>query len=287
MMKQLFNRNEKENNEIVSKIFMGIAFFIIVILLSCWLGLFDFNRKAVTLFSCVFIVASNIPILLIYVFHMNGGFMKYVLISILSLLIGLSYCIFTFQMMILFMIPSLVAMLYMNKRLLYYSGIMEFTVVVGAHIITNFYVLQPWLEPFTGIGNIIRFGIVPRIMQLGVCFAILVILMNRILSYMEQLDKINHERIDCISSDKNRHNTDKKEYEAYLSKLTERERDVFRQMLLGRTNTQISEILCLSNGTVKNYVSSIYDKTGIRERIYFILKFGRFVSEYDQSNNNM
>lgn len=34
----------------------------------------------------------------------------------------------------------------------------------------------------------------------------------------------------------------------------------------GYTNTQIAAKLCLSVGTVKNYVSSIYDKTGNRER---------------------
>ena len=37
-------------------------------------------------------------------------------------------------------------------------------------------------------------------------------------------------------------------------------------------------------GTVKNYVSSVYDKIGIKERNYLILKFGHIIADYDQSN---
>lgn len=286
-MEHLFYRNETETNEIVSKIFIGLAVFIVVVSIFCWFGIFDFNKKAATFFGGVSVVALNIPVLLIAVFHMNGAYMKYILISILSLLMGVGYCIFTFQMLIIFLVPTLVAMLYMNKKLLYFAGVLNFVVIVGAHIVTIFYVLQPWLEPFSGVENIIRFGIVPRIMQLGVCFGILVILMNRILSYMEQLKNINHERIFSVSADITGSDPEKHEYDSYVEKLTEREKDVFVHMLLGETNMQIADALCLSVGTVKNYVSSIYDKVGTRERTYLILKFGRFAVHYDQSNHTL
>lgn len=276
-MELLFHRNENANNEMVSKILLGLAAFILVIWLFCLLGIFDFNVKAATLFSGISVVALGIPIILIYIFHMNQSFMKYILISILSLIIGLCYCVFTFQMMIMFLIPSLVSMMYMNKKLLYFSGIFNIFVVTGVHIETHFYVLQPWLEPFTSMKDIIRFGVVPRLMQLGLCFCLLVIIMNRMLSYMEQLNKINLGRQPDSSSDQ-------QAFHACLEKLTEREREVFLQMLLGKTNIQIAETLCLSIGTVKNYVSSIYDKTGMRERNYLILKFGHLAINYDQSN---
>ena len=34
----------------------------------------------------------------------------------------------------------------------------------------------------------------------------------------------------------------------------------------GYTNMQIADKLCLSNGTVKNYISTIYEKLGTKER---------------------
>jgi DNA-binding NarL/FixJ family response regulator len=48
--------------------------------------------------------------------------------------------------------------------------------------------------------------------------------------------------------------------------LTARELEVLIQMTQGRTNEQIAERLALSGGTVKNYVSSIYFKLGVRSR---------------------
>lgn len=286
-MEQIFKRNENENNELVSKLFLGIAVFLLNIWVFCWLEIFDFNLKAATLFTGISVAVLILPVLLIYVFHLSGAYMKYVLIGILSLLIGLCYCIFTFQMIILFLLPVLTAMLYMDKKLLYYSGAVNFLVLVAAHIVSNFFVLQPWVEPFTGMGNIVRFGILPRVMQLGVCFWILVILMNRLLSYMEQLAVINGERTSGVPLRQEEPEIDKQQFDACLERLTEREKDVFVQMLLGKTNVQIADTLCLSNGTVKNYVSAVYDKIGSRERNYLILKFGRFAADYDQSNSSL
>lgn len=286
-MEHLFQKNENENNEIVSKLFMGLAVFIALIWLFCWLGLFDFDMKIVTPFAVISIVILSIPLLLIYALRLNGKYMKYALISILALLMGLSYCLFTFQMIILFLLPSLVAMLYMNKKLLYFSGALNLIVVVGAHIVTGFYVLQPWLEPFMGMEGILRFAVVPRVMQLGVCFALLVVLMNRMLSYLGQLQNVNHERISNTLSGDDGLDVDRQEYDSYLQKLTEREKDVFVQLLLGKTNVQIADELCLSIGTVKNYVSTIYDKIEIKERNYLILKFGRFALGHDQSHNGL
>lgn len=53
---------------------------------------------------------------------------------------------------------------------------------------------------------------------------------------------------------------------AFLSDMTERELDICRLLAEGYTNFEIASTLCLTLGTVKNYVSKIYDKTDIRDR---------------------
>lgn len=277
-------RTEHENNELVAKIFIGLAAFIVAIWIFCLAGMFDFDMKVATFFAGVSLIALIVPVILIYVFHINNDYMKYILISIVSLLIGLCYCIYTFQMIIMFLIPALVAMLYMDKRLLYFSGVVNLIVIIGAHIITVFYVLQPWLEPFMGMQDIIRFDVIPRVMQLSICFWILVVVMNRMVSYMDQIKNINAMRISDTEAEKKIADIEKQEYDSCLEKLTDREIAVFIQMLLGKTNVQIADALCLSIGTVKNYVSTIYDKIGTRERNYLILKYGRLAVDYDQSN---
>ncbi len=53
--------------------------------------------------------------------------------------------------------------------------------------------------------------------------------------------------------------------------MTEREKEICTLLAEGLTNRQIAERLYISEGTVKNYISSIYDKTGIHDRAKLIV----------------
>ncbi|SHH87788.1 two component transcriptional regulator, LuxR family [Sporobacter termitidis DSM 10068] len=52
----------------------------------------------------------------------------------------------------------------------------------------------------------------------------------------------------------------------FLQEMTGRELDICRLLAAGATNCEIAERLFLTKGTVKNYVSKIYDKTDVRDR---------------------
>lgn len=56
-----------------------------------------------------------------------------------------------------------------------------------------------------------------------------------------------------------------------LEGMTEREKEICTLLSQGLTNRQIAESLYISEGTVKNYISSIYDKTGIHDRAKLIV----------------
>ncbi|MGB9634238.1 MAG: LuxR C-terminal-related transcriptional regulator, partial [Chloroflexaceae bacterium] len=51
-----------------------------------------------------------------------------------------------------------------------------------------------------------------------------------------------------------------------LAFLTERERAILVLLARGRTNQEISEALLISVGTVKNHISNILSKLGVRDR---------------------
>lgn len=57
-----------------------------------------------------------------------------------------------------------------------------------------------------------------------------------------------------------------------LSPLTERELDVLDELIQGKSNRAIAEALFLSEGTVKNYVSSILSKLEVAHRTQAALK---------------
>jgi DNA-binding NarL/FixJ family response regulator len=60
--------------------------------------------------------------------------------------------------------------------------------------------------------------------------------------------------------------------EAPLENLTRRELEVVRLMAAGLSNAEIADALRLSEGTVKNHVSSILGKLNARDRVRAILK---------------
>ncbi len=56
------------------------------------------------------------------------------------------------------------------------------------------------------------------------------------------------------------------------AELTRREKEISFLMAEGLTNKQIADRLYISEGTVKNYISNIYDKTGIHDRVKLIVE---------------
>lgn len=58
-----------------------------------------------------------------------------------------------------------------------------------------------------------------------------------------------------------------KEYTSLLDPLTEREREIALLMVQGCTNKEIAVRLFMSDGTIRNNISSIYSKVGTSDRI--------------------
>jgi DNA-binding NarL/FixJ family response regulator len=56
------------------------------------------------------------------------------------------------------------------------------------------------------------------------------------------------------------------------SPLTEREAEVLRLMASGINNREIADALLLSEGTVKNHISSIFSKLGVSDRTKAVLQ---------------
>lgn len=55
--------------------------------------------------------------------------------------------------------------------------------------------------------------------------------------------------------------------------LSQREMQVFHQVAQGRSNREIAESLYLSEGTVRNYISVILDKLGLRDRTQLVVYY--------------
>ena len=54
--------------------------------------------------------------------------------------------------------------------------------------------------------------------------------------------------------------------------LTDREKTILRLLAGGYSNREISDLLNISDGTVKNHISSVLAKLGVRDRTRAVLK---------------
>jgi DNA-binding NarL/FixJ family response regulator len=59
---------------------------------------------------------------------------------------------------------------------------------------------------------------------------------------------------------------------SHVEQLTEREREILALVAQGASNRQVAERLYLTEGTVKNHMSSILSKLGVRDRTQAVLK---------------
>lgn len=61
--------------------------------------------------------------------------------------------------------------------------------------------------------------------------------------------------------------------------LSEREREILYHVAQGRSNKEISEGLFLSEGTVRNYISTVLDKLQLRDRTQLAIFFYKHLNE--------
>jgi DNA-binding CsgD family transcriptional regulator len=59
---------------------------------------------------------------------------------------------------------------------------------------------------------------------------------------------------------------------ATSSRLTPREGTVFRELVLGKTNSEIADQLFVSQDTAREYIARLYNKMGVRRRSALIAK---------------
>ena len=275
-MEPILRKNEAEINENVAKGLLIVFSCVLLTVFLCWIGVFDVYMNMTVIILGVYIITLIIPSFLILKIHVYHKSMKYYIVAAMVVMAGTSYALFTFQAVLVFVVPTIIAAFYLDKKLLYFSGVLTVVVLFVSHIITDFYMFQPWLEPFVGMKDIIQYGALPRCLQFCGCFLLILFMTER---YRKMFIQILPEHNSKIVSEVEEEG--KREYEALLGELTEREKSVFLLMISGYTNMQIADKLCLSNGTIKNYISVIYEKLGTKERNALILKYSRFSKEND------
>ncbi|SHO54084.1 LuxR C-terminal-related transcriptional regulator [Anaerocolumna xylanovorans] len=270
----LLRQNEYETNEKVSRAARIVLYFEFLVAILCWLKIFDLQTSIVNGTIAATVIPLLLPTVMIDILHIDEAWVKYLLIGSVTAVTGIYYIFLTFQVLLLFILPTIIAALYLEKKILYFCYGSTVLTILLSHFVTGFYLLQPWIEPFKGVKVIMLYGAFPRVLEY-LCIAVIInILVSHCRKYISSFSSFQEEK---------KENTIPQPAEdtGILHTMTEREREVCRLISYGCTNAQIAKQLYLSVGTVKNYVSVIYEKTGIKDRTALALKLNRYFNEND------
>lgn len=64
----------------------------------------------------------------------------------------------------------------------------------------------------------------------------------------------------------------RKNYKENMKKLSPREKEVYELMISGKTNREICADLCICRGTLEKYITKIYRKKGVKNRLELVFK---------------
>ena len=231
IMNIILRKNEAEINESVAKGLLIVFACVVLTVLLCWVGIFDIRSGMTIIMFGVSVITLVIPAVLILKFHVYHIMMKYYIVVALTVMAGTVYVLFTFQAILVFVVPSIIAAFYLDRKLLCFSGVLTVIVLFVSHWITGIYMFIPWLEPFKSMSDIMRYGALPRCVQYCGCFFLILFMMERYKKLLLQFGTDNNSKEVYETEDK-----EKIEFEVMLRGLTERERSVFLLMIGGYTN---------------------------------------------------
>ncbi|MBR5762060.1 MAG: hypothetical protein IKX87_08585, partial [Lachnospiraceae bacterium] len=238
-MEQLLKRNENENNELVVNVFLGLLGLAVVVWVLTAVGIFEVYFNIASAFLIVWMILLLIPVIMVKLLKFRKPAVKYILVADSAVLVGVCYMFFSFQVLILFLVPVLIALLYMNKKVLWFGEAVAFVAMAATTLLFIKYAAQPWIRINDNPDDVVRLELIPRIIQMVACFLIVNVLQNRVTSYFTEYDHFAKETCPTTDSSDSAGAAEMAEFERLLAGLSESEANVFVKLLQGKANTQI------------------------------------------------
>jgi signal transduction histidine kinase len=186
---ELLWKNEIETNKTVSKSMRIVLCFYFIAGFLNLIHIFDAGQNVMIIMNVLLIIPLLLPTILVDILIMKKSWVKYVILTCAVIATGICYAILTFQTILMFIIPTILASLYFRKKQLIVVIVESACNILIAHLSTCYFLMQPWVEPFTGAKNIMLYGAMPRVLQYLCCASLFYILCNRTSRLMLQYNK--------------------------------------------------------------------------------------------------
>jgi len=176
---ELLWKNEIETNKTVSKAMRIVLYFCFAAGFLNLIHVFDAVQNVMIKMNVLLIIPLLLPTILVDIFELKKTWIKYLILTCAVISTGICYTLLTFQTVLMFVIPTILASMYFRKKQLIVVIIESVCNILIAHLFSFNFLMEPWIEPFTGLKNIMLYGAVPRILQYLCCGSLFYILCNR------------------------------------------------------------------------------------------------------------
>lgn len=193
--KKLIEEHDIKANKTLALFCRISAFFILAIMFLNAIGVFIIMWVIYPVLGTFFVILF-LPTLFYDILNIHTRILRYVCITAIVITTGVLYSFLDYHVIMMFVFPVLVAALYLDKKIMIYTIIIGFPVMIGSHVLA--YVLNQAFnfvtdEPATTWMGLFVFGLIPRLFEYTAFSIIGYAISNHFNNLVESLKKKNNE----------------------------------------------------------------------------------------------
>lgn len=229
MDKDLIKKYNEDANHLVARVMRYVIILIFIVGLASSFKIFTIRRSIMEFIVLFSLICLLIPTLIFDVMKKSEPWAQYLVLGIVTLYSGLLYSFLSYHVVIIFIFPYLLASVYYKKNYFIFVSVLMLPTLTISHIIALQLQIVPD-EPLVTFGGVIKYGILPRSIEIGCC-AIICMAISK---------KIHRLIVEILSHSKNQ----------------QKQNEVLHQMIEGSENLLSSRTY--QEATI-NIVKSIHD----------------------------
>ncbi len=187
----LLRNHTKEANLAIAFICRLIMLLMLVIVGCAKLGYFAIADNIYPA-AVIALAILSLPTILYNILRLNSGLIRYFVLALIVLLVGMLYVMLGHNVVMLLAFPLVLSCLYCSRGCMLFTFILSLPVMIAAHILSYNLKMVPD-DPFQTMDQVIYYGIIPRTVQY-VAFAVLCYgITDRIKKLLRRLENANNE----------------------------------------------------------------------------------------------
>ena len=189
--KSLLEEFKKDVNKTMAIVCRIGALLVALVVILNLTGLFELDNRAYPILIAALVIML-IPTLYYDILHKDSIAMRYVFLTMTVIMSGLLYVMFSYHVVIMLIFPTVMSVLFCEKRDVIYTELISIPVIIVVHF-GAYYVGYLPDEPIVTLHGVVVYGIMPRLIEFISIAVLCYCITDRIRKLVEALVDKNEE----------------------------------------------------------------------------------------------